>query len=119
MIYLSEAPGLVTPGMPVIDEAGQNGYLLAVDRGVATCVDPDGKLYKVPLDKIGPDFYEPVAVAMVAMWSARLADDYHLLDTRGLPPIHSKEWADRHWVQEGAEQIHSAFWQQRDNQEEP
>lgn len=118
MIYLSDAPGLVQPGMPVIDDAGQNGFLLTVDRGIAVCVDPDGKIYRLPLEKIGPDFYEPVAVAAVAMWSARLASEYNLLACVALPPIYAKEWSDRYWVQEGAEQIHSAFWQQRQQSED-
>jgi hypothetical protein len=111
MIILSEAPGLVATGLPIIDAAGQNGVLLCTDREVAVCCDPDGKIYRVPLDKIGPDFYEPVAVAMVAMWCVRLASEYSLHDETYLPPIYSDEWQDRHWVQEGAEAIHAAFWQ--------
>lgn len=106
MIYLSDAPGLVLPGLPVVDDAGQNGVLLCTDRDIAICVDPDGKIYRIPLDKIRPDFYEPVAVYVVACWATRLSIEHNIYTEEGSLDV----LADRYQIQEAAESVHAAFW---------
>lgn len=109
MIALSDAPGLVLTGLPVVDAAGQNGVLLCTDRDVAICVDPDGKVYRVPLDKIGPDYYEPAAVHIVAAWAFRICMEHNIHTDGRLDPF-----ADRYEVQETAEAVHAAFWEMKD-----